>query len=125
MGHHGSASSGKHTNLVLMKKYAAGTGKLNLYANDKNSVPLCYLLCKWSSYIHQHFFSCRDRNDLAEVVALLKTQIDPELLKREEQKQQSKPDGEEDKENTDESKGLTFKLLVNRFTLILVFFYGL
>lgn len=26
---------------------------------------------------------CRDRNDLAEVVALLKTQIDPELLKKE------------------------------------------
>uniref|UniRef100_A0A3Q1JS51 PHD-type domain-containing protein n=1 Tax=Anabas testudineus TaxID=64144 RepID=A0A3Q1JS51_ANATE len=47
----------------------------------------------------------RSRNDLAEVVALLKTQIDPELLKREEQKQQTKPDSEEDKEKSEESKG--------------------
>lgn len=38
--------------------------------------------------------SCRDRNDLAEVVALLKTQIDPELLKKE---QENKPDGEDKK----------------------------
>lgn len=36
------------------------------------------------------FLPCRDRNDLAEVVALLKTQIDPELLKRE---QENKPEG--------------------------------
>uniref|UniRef100_G3QCG4 Remodeling and spacing factor 1b, tandem duplicate 1 n=1 Tax=Gasterosteus aculeatus TaxID=69293 RepID=G3QCG4_GASAC len=34
----------------------------------------------------------KDRNDLAEVVALLKTQIDPELLKRD---QENKPEGEE------------------------------
>uniref|UniRef100_A0AAQ5ZCM0 DDT domain-containing protein n=1 Tax=Amphiprion ocellaris TaxID=80972 RepID=A0AAQ5ZCM0_AMPOC len=40
----------------------------------------------------------RDRNDLAEVVALLKTQIDPELLKKKDQEQESKPDSEEDKE---------------------------
>lgn len=33
---------------------------------------------------------CRDRNDLAEVVALLKTQIDPALLKKE---QETKPEG--------------------------------
>lgn len=38
--------------------------------------------------------SCRDRNDLAEVVALLKTQIDPELLKKE---QENKPDGDDKK----------------------------
>ncbi|XP_041863928.1 remodeling and spacing factor 1 isoform X2 [Melanotaenia boesemani] len=43
----------------------------------------------------------RDRNDLAEVVALLKTQIDPELLKKE---QESKADGEEDKEKEGEAK---------------------
>ncbi|GLD46392.1 remodeling and spacing factor 1-like protein [Lates japonicus] len=43
----------------------------------------------------------RDRNDLAEVVALLKTQIDPELLKKEEQKQETKPDSEEDEEKTE------------------------
>ncbi|XP_034745782.1 remodeling and spacing factor 1 [Etheostoma cragini] len=34
----------------------------------------------------------KDRNDLAEVVALLKTQIDPALLKKD---QETKPDGEE------------------------------
>ncbi|KAK2828400.1 hypothetical protein Q5P01_019434 [Channa striata] len=45
----------------------------------------------------------RDRNDLAEVVALLKTQIDPELLKREEEKQQNKQDVEEDKEKTEDN----------------------
>lgn len=33
---------------------------------------------------------CRDRTDLAEVVALLKTQIDPALLKKE---QETKPEG--------------------------------
>ncbi|KAF3705825.1 Remodeling and spacing factor 1 [Channa argus] len=49
----------------------------------------------------------RDRNDLAEVVALLKTQIDPELLKREEQKQENKPDVEDGKEKTEESKDNT------------------
>nr|XP_020454228.1 remodeling and spacing factor 1-like [Monopterus albus] len=43
----------------------------------------------------------RNRNDLAEAVALLKTQIDPELLKREEQKQQSKCDGEEEEEKAE------------------------
>ncbi|GAA6233507.1 remodeling and spacing factor 1-like [Lates japonicus] len=43
----------------------------------------------------------RDRNDLAEVVALLKTQIDPELLKKEEQKQETKPDS--DVKKTDDS----------------------
>lgn len=69
---------------------------------------LYYLLCKCSNYIHQHFSPCRNRNDLAEVVALLKTQIDPELLKREEQKQQTKPDSEEEKENAEENKGYTF-----------------
>ncbi|KAM8834489.1 remodeling and spacing factor 1 isoform 6-T6 [Synchiropus picturatus] len=48
----------------------------------------------------------RDRNDLAEVVALLKTQIDPELLKKE-----NKPEGEDNKDavkkedsTTDEDK---------------------
>uniref|UniRef100_A0A3P8SVH1 Remodeling and spacing factor 1b, tandem duplicate 1 n=1 Tax=Amphiprion percula TaxID=161767 RepID=A0A3P8SVH1_AMPPE len=46
----------------------------------------------------------RDRNDLAEVVALLKTQIDPELLKKKDQEQESKPDSEEDKEK-EEGKG--------------------
>ncbi|XP_070773311.1 remodeling and spacing factor 1 [Enoplosus armatus] len=38
----------------------------------------------------------KDRNDLAEVVALLKTQIDPSLLKKE-QEQETKPDGEDGK----------------------------
>uniref|UniRef100_A0A3Q3QNL3 PHD-type domain-containing protein n=1 Tax=Monopterus albus TaxID=43700 RepID=A0A3Q3QNL3_MONAL len=52
----------------------------------------------------------RNRNDLAEAVALLKTQIDPELLKREEQKQQSKCDGEEEEEKA-EGKCLSFKLI--------------
>ncbi|XP_037543728.1 remodeling and spacing factor 1 [Nematolebias whitei] len=45
----------------------------------------------------------RTRNDLAEVVALLKTQIDPELLKKDEEKK-NKPDHEEDGEKT-ENKG--------------------
>lgn len=54
---------------------------------------LCYLL----GSIPPHFCPCRDRNDLAEVVALLKTQIDPELLKRDELlKQQNKADGEDE-----------------------------
>ncbi|XP_029375435.1 remodeling and spacing factor 1 [Echeneis naucrates] len=47
----------------------------------------------------------RDRNDLAEVLALLKTQIDPELLKRDEQKQAVKRDSEEDDDSTDTEKG--------------------
>ncbi|KAM9728584.1 remodeling and spacing factor 1 [Menidia menidia] len=42
----------------------------------------------------------RERNDLAEVVALLKTQIDPELLKKDQEKE-NKPDGEEDKEKAE------------------------
>ncbi|XP_045896392.1 remodeling and spacing factor 1 isoform X2 [Micropterus dolomieu] len=42
----------------------------------------------------------KDRNDLAEVVALLKTQIDPALLKKE-QEQETKPDSEEDKEKAE------------------------
>ncbi|XP_022594574.1 remodeling and spacing factor 1-like [Seriola dumerili] len=47
----------------------------------------------------------RDRNDLAEVVALLKTQIDPALLKKdEEQKQQTKPDSEDDEDKSEDSK---------------------
>lgn len=41
--------------------------------------------------------SSRNRNDLAEVVALLKTQIDPELLKKE---QENMAEAEEKKENT-------------------------
>lgn len=36
------------------------------------------------------FFCSRNRNDLAEVVALLKTQIDPELLKREKEAEDKK-----------------------------------
>ncbi|XP_030602452.1 remodeling and spacing factor 1 [Archocentrus centrarchus] len=40
----------------------------------------------------------RDRNDLAEVVALLKTQIDPALLKKE---QETIPEGGEDKDKTE------------------------
>lgn len=51
--------------------------------------------------------SCRDRNDLAEVVALLKTQIDPELLKKE---QENKPDGEDKKEKAD---GKSFHLFTD------------
>ncbi|XP_040006714.1 remodeling and spacing factor 1 [Xiphias gladius] len=46
----------------------------------------------------------RDRNDLAEVVALLKTQIDPELLKKEAQKQETKLNSEEDEKKADEGK---------------------
>ncbi|KAM4545670.1 remodeling and spacing factor 1 isoform 2-T2 [Odontesthes bonariensis] len=45
----------------------------------------------------------RDRNDLAEVVALLKTQIDPALLKRD-QEREGNPDGQEDKEKGDAKK---------------------
>uniref|UniRef100_A0A3B4TY93 Remodeling and spacing factor 1b, tandem duplicate 1 n=1 Tax=Seriola dumerili TaxID=41447 RepID=A0A3B4TY93_SERDU len=49
----------------------------------------------------------RDRNDLAEVVALLKTQIDPALLKKdEEQKQQTKPDSEDDEDKSEGGKTL-------------------
>ncbi|KAM9348572.1 LOW QUALITY PROTEIN: remodeling and spacing factor 1 [Symphorus nematophorus] len=40
----------------------------------------------------------KDRNDLAEVLALLKTQIDPELFKK---GQETKPDGEEDKDKAE------------------------
>lgn len=53
---------------------------------------------------------CRNRNDLAEVVALLKTQMDPELLKREQEKaaeaeqQQKEGEGKEGTEGT-EGKG--------------------
>lgn len=65
--------------------------KLNLNANAGT---LCYLLWEWSGYIYPPFSPCRDRNDLAEVLALLKTQIDPELLKK---GQETKPDGEEEK----------------------------
>ncbi|KAF1378254.1 hypothetical protein PFLUV_G00188640 [Perca fluviatilis] len=43
----------------------------------------------------------KDRNDLAEVVALLKTQIDPALLKKD---QETKPDGEEGKEKTEDGE---------------------
>uniref|UniRef100_A0A3Q2FTD1 Remodeling and spacing factor 1b, tandem duplicate 1 n=1 Tax=Cyprinodon variegatus TaxID=28743 RepID=A0A3Q2FTD1_CYPVA len=45
----------------------------------------------------------RTRNDLAEVVALLKTQIDPELLKKDLEKQ-SKAEGETDKDKGDTKK---------------------
>ncbi|XP_056140215.1 remodeling and spacing factor 1 [Lampris incognitus] len=46
----------------------------------------------------------RDRNDLAEILALLKTQIDPALLaKKEEQEASCKP---EDEENTKEEAGV-------------------
>uniref|UniRef100_A0A096MF64 Remodeling and spacing factor 1-like n=1 Tax=Poecilia formosa TaxID=48698 RepID=A0A096MF64_POEFO len=45
----------------------------------------------------------RTRNDLAEVVALLKTQIDPELLKRD-LEQKSKAEGEADKDKGDTKK---------------------
>lgn len=51
-------------------------------------------------YIYPLFSSCRERNDLAEVVALLKTQIDPALLKKD---QENKAEGEEDKDK--EGKG--------------------
>ncbi|KAM9333695.1 remodeling and spacing factor 1 [Pholidichthys leucotaenia] len=44
----------------------------------------------------------RNRNDLAEVVALLKTQIDPELFKKKEGEQETKPDGDEDKDKSEE-----------------------
>ncbi|XP_072230362.1 remodeling and spacing factor 1 isoform X2 [Leuresthes tenuis] len=36
----------------------------------------------------------RDRNDLAEVVALLKTQIDPELLKKDQEREENKEKGD-------------------------------
>uniref|UniRef100_A0A3Q2FTG2 Remodeling and spacing factor 1b, tandem duplicate 1 n=1 Tax=Cyprinodon variegatus TaxID=28743 RepID=A0A3Q2FTG2_CYPVA len=49
----------------------------------------------------------RTRNDLAEVVALLKTQIDPELLKKDLEKQ-SKAEGE-----TDKDKGWTLSVFFN------------
>lgn len=58
------------------------------------------------------FSSCRDRNDLAEVVALLKTQIDPELLKRD---QENKPEGEEKTLNLH----LGFYVFIIRFKLLL------
>ncbi|XP_028321677.1 remodeling and spacing factor 1 [Gouania willdenowi] len=45
----------------------------------------------------------RDRNDLAEVVALLKTQIDPELLKRDQEKE-NEPEGDKDKSGEDDVK---------------------
>ncbi|XP_038146281.1 remodeling and spacing factor 1 [Cyprinodon tularosa] len=45
----------------------------------------------------------RTRNDLAEVVALLKTQIDPELLKKDLEKK-SKAEGETDKDKGDTKK---------------------
>lgn len=51
---------------------------------------ICFNFCS--------FFCCRNRNDLAEVVALLKTQIDPELLKREQEKA---AEADEKKENTE------------------------
>ena len=62
---------------------------------------VCYLLWKISDYTDPLFSTCRDRNDLAEVVALLKTQIDPALLKKD---QETKPDGEEGKEKTEDGK---------------------
>ncbi|KAM6907172.1 remodeling and spacing factor 1 [Xenentodon cancila] len=50
----------------------------------------------------------RDRNELAAVVALLKTQIDPELLKRDQEKKdkekEDKPDGEEETGSRDDAK---------------------
>lgn len=51
-------------------------------------LPVLFALC---------FFS-RNRNDLAEVVALLKTQIDPELLKREQEKAAEADEKKENKE---------------------------
>lgn len=39
--------------------------------------------CSRNSAFSKKNYHCRDRNDLAEIVALLKTQIDPELLKKE------------------------------------------
>ncbi|XP_034033570.1 remodeling and spacing factor 1-like [Thalassophryne amazonica] len=43
----------------------------------------------------------RNRNDLAEVVALLKTQIDPELLKNEQDQEAKVDDGDEEKEKSE------------------------
>ncbi|XP_008280693.1 remodeling and spacing factor 1 isoform X2 [Stegastes partitus] len=58
----------------------------------------------------------KDRNDLAEVVALLKTQIDPELLKKKDQEQENKPDGDakkaddtSDEDSKDSSKAVSPK----------------
>ncbi|KAE8287670.1 Remodeling and spacing factor 1 [Larimichthys crocea] len=45
----------------------------------------------------------KDRNDLAEVVALLKTQIDPELLKKEQEKKENEGEGEVKKITSDTS----------------------
>lgn len=60
---------------------------------EKQVLCVYYLFWKWSGYIYPLFPPCRDRNDLAEVLALLKTQIDPALLKK--QEQETKPeDGE-------------------------------
>lgn len=55
-------------------------------------------------YIYPLFSSCSSRNDLAEVLALLKTQIDPALLKKDEE---AKLAGEEGK--TEDGKVLTSK----------------
>lgn len=52
-------------------------------------------------------FLCRDRNELAETVALLKTQIDPELLKKD---QEAKRDGQE--EQNAEGQSLILKWLI-------------
>lgn len=48
------------------------------------------------------FFHCRDRNDLAQILGLLKTQIDPALLVKKDQEEGSSsnspnPDDEENK----------------------------
>lgn len=76
-GRRGSASSSKPTKIVSSGTYVSKDG--------------VRWKCSRSSGV---FSSCRDRNDLAEVVALLKTQIDPELLKKE---QENKPAGEDKK----------------------------
>lgn len=77
--------------------------KWNLNANVlyKSDYCVCYLLWERSDYIYPLFSFCRDRNDLAEVVALLKTQIDPELLKKAEE---AKADSEEGKDKAEEGK---------------------
>ncbi len=77
---------------------------------------LCVTYSENAAVIFIHPFSPRrDRNDLAEVLALLKTQIDPELLKK---GQEAKPDGEEEKEK---AEGYFFLLVYGLLLMLIIF----
>lgn len=63
-----------------------------------------YLLFTWKENVCNHPSLCRERNDLAEILALLKTQIDPALLTKKDQEEGPSPEDGENKKKGEEGK---------------------